>query len=175
MFYVHEAGICCVPAIFERRRGRLGSKISTYGQLVEVVVYFAMPGLPPQADINRKGRHVRWVPDSAGGTAGKSSEAPIRKDGHRKLGVLARSAVFRRIFASNLVDLVLCELPWRHAGRIAGFPEKTVQTRRRDNPEQQQFVIGICEPVPSVLGNEYRPTLLEGMTYVVQYECSTSV
>jgi hypothetical protein len=35
-----------VPAIFERRRGRLGSKISGYGQLVEVAVYFAMSGLP---------------------------------------------------------------------------------------------------------------------------------
>jgi hypothetical protein len=62
MFYVHEAGICCVTAIFERRRGQEGSKISTYGQLAEVAVYFAMPGLPPQADINRKGRHVGFVP-----------------------------------------------------------------------------------------------------------------
>jgi hypothetical protein len=25
-------------------------------------VYFAMSGLPPEADTNRKGRHVRWVP-----------------------------------------------------------------------------------------------------------------
>ena len=49
-------------AIFERRRGRLGSKISGYGQLAEVAVYFAMSGLPPEADTKRKGRHVRWVP-----------------------------------------------------------------------------------------------------------------
>src|SRR6476620_9955204 len=55
-------GICCVPAIFEHRRGRLGSKISGYGQLAEVAVYFAMSGLPPEADTNRKGRHVRSVP-----------------------------------------------------------------------------------------------------------------
>jgi hypothetical protein len=51
-----------------------------------------------------------------------------------KLG--ARSAEFRRIFASYLVDLVLGELLSRHAGRIAGFSEKAVQARRRDNPEQ---------------------------------------
>ena len=54
----------------------------------------------------------------------KSSEAPICADGHHKLS--ARSAVFCRIFASNLVDLVLGELLPRHAGRIAGFPEKAV-------------------------------------------------
>ena len=45
-FMFTSCGICCVPAIFERRRGRLGSKISTYGQLAEVAVYFAMSGLP---------------------------------------------------------------------------------------------------------------------------------
>ena len=61
-FMFTRCGICCVPAIFERRRGRLGSKISTYGQLAEVAVYFAMSGLPPEADTNRKGRHVRSVP-----------------------------------------------------------------------------------------------------------------
>jgi hypothetical protein len=59
MFYVHEVGICCVLAIFERRRGGLGSKISGCGQLAEVAVCFAMSGLPPEADIKRKGRHVR--------------------------------------------------------------------------------------------------------------------
>jgi hypothetical protein len=30
----------------------------------ESAVYFAMSGLPPEADTNRKGRHVRWVPKS---------------------------------------------------------------------------------------------------------------
>lgn len=59
-FMFTRCGICCVLAIFERRRGRLGSKISGYGQLAEVAVYFAMSGLPPEADTNRKGRHVRW-------------------------------------------------------------------------------------------------------------------
>jgi PPOX class probable F420-dependent enzyme len=54
----HGYGICCVLAIFERRRGRLGSKISGYGQLAEVAVYFAMSG---KADTIRKGRHVRGV------------------------------------------------------------------------------------------------------------------
>jgi hypothetical protein len=32
--------------------------------LAEVAVYFAMSGLPPEADTNRKGRHVRWVPQA---------------------------------------------------------------------------------------------------------------
>jgi len=61
-FMFTRCGICCVLAIFERRRGRLGSKISGCGQLAEVAVYFAMSGLPPEADSKRKGRHVRWVP-----------------------------------------------------------------------------------------------------------------
>ena len=64
----------------------------------------------------------------------KSSEVQIRP--HRYLNLGARSAEFRRIFASYLVDLVLGELLSRHAGRIAGFSEKAVQARRRDNPEQ---------------------------------------
>ena len=55
-FMFTRCGICCVPAIFERRRGRLGSKISTYGQLAEVAVYFAMSGLPRnQTAIGRVG------------------------------------------------------------------------------------------------------------------------
>src|SRR6478672_8998978 len=61
-FMFTRCGVCCVLAIFERRRGRLGSKISSYGQLAEVAAYFAMSGLPPEADTNRKGRHVRSVP-----------------------------------------------------------------------------------------------------------------
>jgi hypothetical protein len=62
MFYAHEVRNLLRLAIFEHRRGRLGSKISGYGQLAEVAVYFAMSGLPPEADTNRKGRHVRLVP-----------------------------------------------------------------------------------------------------------------
>src|SRR5882724_7828724 len=45
-FMFTRCGICCVLAIFERRRGGLGSKISGCGQLAEVAVYFAMSGLP---------------------------------------------------------------------------------------------------------------------------------
>jgi hypothetical protein len=63
-FMFTRCGMCCVLAIFERRRGGLGSKISGCGQLAEVAVYFAMSGLPPEADTKRKGRHVRWVPAS---------------------------------------------------------------------------------------------------------------
>jgi|SRR6266566_8835838 len=55
-FMFTRCRICCVPAIFERRRGRLGSKISGYGQLAEVAVYFAMSGLPrKQTPIGRVG------------------------------------------------------------------------------------------------------------------------
>jgi hypothetical protein len=39
-FMFTSCGICCVPAIFERRNGRLGSKISGCGQLAEVALYF---------------------------------------------------------------------------------------------------------------------------------------
>jgi hypothetical protein len=46
MFMLMRYGICCVPAIFERRRGRLGSKISGCGQLAEAAVYVALAGLP---------------------------------------------------------------------------------------------------------------------------------
>jgi hypothetical protein len=101
----------------------------------------------------------------------KSSEAPIRTDGYRTLG--ARSAEFRRIFASDLVDLVLGELLSRQAWRIAGFSEKAVQARRRDNPEQQEFLIGIREPVPGGLGNEYRSTPLR-VRLIIWYECSAA-
>jgi len=48
MFYVREVRNLLRPAIFERGRGRLGSKISGYGQLAEVAVYFAVSGLPPE-------------------------------------------------------------------------------------------------------------------------------
>ena len=54
----HEVGIWCVPAIFERRRGRLGSKISGCGQLAEVAVYFAMSGLPRKQTPIGSRRHV---------------------------------------------------------------------------------------------------------------------
>src|SRR5512147_1601477 len=63
-FMFTRYGICCVTAIFERRRGRLGSKISTCCQLAEVAVHFAISCPPPQTHTNRKGRHVRWVPDT---------------------------------------------------------------------------------------------------------------
>ena len=59
-FMFTRCGICCVLAIFECWRGRLGSKISGYGQLAEVAIYFPCPVYPPEADTNRKGRHVRW-------------------------------------------------------------------------------------------------------------------
>ena len=53
-FMFTRCGICCVLAIFERRRGRLGSKISGCGQLAEVAVLArAMSALPSDADLAR--------------------------------------------------------------------------------------------------------------------------
>src|SRR3984893_524151 len=60
-FMFTRCRICCELAICERRRGGLGPKISGCGQLAEVAVYFAMSGLPPGADIKRRGRDVRWA------------------------------------------------------------------------------------------------------------------
>jgi hypothetical protein len=65
-------------------------------------------------------------------------------------------------------------LLWRYAGRIAGVTEKAVQTGRRHNPEQEQFVIGIRKPMPRVFGNEYRSALLKRVTHIVQYENSAA-
>jgi hypothetical protein len=58
-FMFTRSGICCVPAIFERQRGRLGSKISGYSQLAEVAVYFAVSGLPPIVLQNSAGLDFR--------------------------------------------------------------------------------------------------------------------
>jgi hypothetical protein len=55
-FMFTKWGICCAPAIFERRRGQVGSKISGCGQLAEVAVYFATSGLPTIVLKSRKSR-----------------------------------------------------------------------------------------------------------------------
>jgi hypothetical protein len=54
MFYVARCGICCVLIIFERKRSRLGSKISGYGQFGVVAVDLANSVYPTEADTNRK-------------------------------------------------------------------------------------------------------------------------
>ena len=84
MFYVHEVRNCCELAIFESRRGGLGSKISGCGQLAEVAVYFAMSGLPPEADTNRKGRHVRWAAkkQTSSGRLGMAAKGHWRTSDH---------------------------------------------------------------------------------------------
>jgi len=56
------ADFFCVQAIFERRRGRLGSKISGYGQSAEVAVYFAKSGLRKQTPIGRVGMSAGSFP-----------------------------------------------------------------------------------------------------------------
>lgn len=66
-FMFTRCGICCVLAIFERRHGRLGTKISGYGQLAKVGVTSPCSVYPREADTNRRGRPVRWVPYSDGG------------------------------------------------------------------------------------------------------------
>src|SRR5437899_8281886 len=42
------------------------------------------------------------------------------------------------------------------------------------DPEQKEFVIGIGEPMPSISGNEYRSTLLDGWSCIVQCENSAA-
>src|SRR6476620_10063729 len=76
--------------------------------------------------------------------------------------------------AGNLVDLLPSQLLWRCPGRIAGVAEKAVQAGRRHDPEQEQFVIGIREPMPSILGNEYRSALLKLVSCIVQCENSAA-
>jgi hypothetical protein len=54
MFYVHEVRNCCVLAIFERRRDRLGSKISGYGQLADADDKGAAAGFPNDRGLGKK-------------------------------------------------------------------------------------------------------------------------
>jgi hypothetical protein len=86
-----------------------------------------------------------------------------------------RSSILGAIFASDLVDLLSGKPLLRHAGRIADFAEECIEAGGCDNPKQQQLTLRVREPVPRIPRDEYRPTLLEGMTYVVQYERSTPV
>src|SRR4029453_8605185 len=85
-----------------------------------------------------------------------------------------RLSLFRRIFAGDIVDLLPSQLLWGDPGRIAGVAEEAVQASRRRDPEQEQFVIGIGEPMPSIPGNEYRSALLERVSYIVQCENSAA-
>jgi hypothetical protein len=79
-------------------------------------------------------------------------------------------SVFRSISAGNRADLVARKLPRRHTGWIASFAKKAIQTGRRHDPEQQQLVFGSSEPVPRVLGNEYRCALLNWVADIIQGE-----
>src|SRR2546429_5663387 len=81
---------------------------------------------------------------------------------------------FRGIFAGNLVDLLPSQLLWRYPGRTTGVAEEAVQAGRRHDPEQEQFVIRIREPVPSILGNEYRSALPKRVLCIVQGENSAA-
>src|SRR5215218_8738792 len=87
----------------------------------------------------------------------------------------ARLSEFCRVFASNLVDLILCQLLARCTGWIAGLAEKTVQAGRRHDPEQEQLLIGIGEAMPGVLGNVDRSALLKTVRYIVQREGSAAL
>ena len=57
---------------------------------------------------------------------------------------------FSSIFAGNRVQLFLCSRLFWCARRSSYFTKK----RRRHNPEQEQFAIGILKSVPGVLGNK---------------------
>ena len=85
-----------------------------------------------------------------------------------------RLSVFRRIFAGNLVDLLPSQLLWRYPGWTTGVAEEAVQAGRRHDPEQEQFMLGIDEPMPSILGNEYRSALPKRVLCIVQCENSAA-
>ena len=61
---------------------------------------------------------------------------------------------FSSIFAGNRVQLFLCSRLFWCARRSSYFTKKGFQPRRRHNPEQEQFAIGILKSVPGVLGNK---------------------
>jgi hypothetical protein len=110
------------------------------------------------------------------GNLGTAKALCIRRNGAAgHLGYCeGRLSVFRCIFAGDLVDLLPSQLLWRDPGRIAGVAEKAIQASRRHDPEQEQFVIGIGEPMPSIPGNEYRSALLERVSCIVQCENSAA-
>jgi hypothetical protein len=97
-----------------------------------------------------------------------------RPSGRAKLDTRLSSATalseLRPIPKRNFLDLLPTEPLRRHTDRTAYFPEKAIQSSRRHNPEQQQFVIRILKSMPGVFRDEYRSTSLERMTHVVQYE-----
>jgi len=62
MFYVHEVRNLLRASNFRTPARPAGFENFRLRSIGEVAVYFAMSGLPPEADSKRKGRHVRWVP-----------------------------------------------------------------------------------------------------------------
>ena len=72
------------------------------------------------------------------------------------------------------MNLLSRKLFWGYTGRIAGLPEKTVQSSRRDNPEKEEFVIGVRKTVPRVFGDEYRSALVKRVRYITQGENSAA-
>ena len=79
-------------------------------------------------------------------------------------------AKFRSIFPGDRVHLLVRELPGRNSGWSTGLPEEPFETRRRDNPQQEQFMIWIQEAVPGVSRDEDRCTLVEGVIDVIENE-----
>ena len=79
----------------------------------------------------------------------------FRRRIRRKLSLQAECkgwlSEFRRIFAGDVIDLVVSEPVWRNAGRDASFAEEAIQTGRRRHSEEEQFVIGLRKSMPGVL------------------------
>lgn len=73
------------------------------------------------------------------------------------------------VLLGNVVQLLSSELPqWcsRSAGHLT---KERLESRRCDNPKQQQLAVGILNSMPSVLGNVDRRALFDGHSCVVQY------
>ena len=58
------------------------------------------------------------------------------------------------VFQRNLADLFLCKLLWRRAGRGAGVTEEAVEAGGGDDPEEEEFVVGVVEAMPGVFRDE---------------------
>jgi hypothetical protein len=87
---------------------------------------------------------------------------------------LSALSELRRISARNLVELFSRKLLWRHPGGIAGLAEEAVQTGRRRDPEQKQFLFGVLKAVPRVLRYEDGGALFEGAAKIVLDEYSSA-
>ncbi len=78
------------------------------------------------------------------------------------------------VFSGDLADFCLRELLWRGVGRGAGFAEEAVEAGGSGDPEEEEFVVGIIEPVPGVFWDVDHCVLFKGLRDVVEDEGSAA-